>query len=87
PEMPDLLKSNYAAALAVLKAQGAVLVDVDAPTLNGIGEAESLVLHTELKADLNAYLATTPAAVKTRTLADVIAFNAANAATEMPFFA
>ncbi|MFT6570769.1 MAG: amidase [Sphingomonas echinoides] len=87
PEMPDLLKSNYAAALAVLKAQGAVLVDVDAPTLNGIGEAESLVLHTELKADLNAYLATTPAAVKTRTLADVIAFNTANAATEMPFFA
>jgi amidase len=33
------------------------------------------VLRTELKADLNAYLATTPPAVKTRSLADVIAFN------------
>lgn len=33
------------------------------------------MLLTELKADLNAYLATTPPAVKTRTLADLIAFN------------
>ncbi len=87
PEMPDLLKTKYEAALAVLKAQGAVLVDVEAPKLSGVGEAESLVLHTELKADLNAYLKTTPPAVKTRTLADVIAFDTANAATEMPFFA
>lgn len=71
----------------MLKAQGAVLVDVEAPKLSGVGEAESLVLHTELKADLNAYLKTTPPAVKTRTLADVIAFDTANAATEMPFFA
>ncbi|MFX5555219.1 hypothetical protein ABTE11_23335, partial [Acinetobacter baumannii] len=51
PEMPDLLKTKYEAALAVLKAQGAVLVDVEAPKLSGVGEAESLVLHTELKAD------------------------------------
>ena len=74
-------------ALAVLKRAGAVLVDIaktDAP--KGLGEAEGTVLYTELKADLNAYLATTPAAVKTRTLADVIAFDTANAAREMPFF-
>ena len=73
--------------LAVLRRAGAVLVDIvktDAP--KGLGEAEGVVLFTELKADLNAYLATTPPAVKTRTLADVIAFNAANAAREMPFF-
>jgi amidase len=77
----------YDAALAVLKAQGAVLVDVERPKLDGMGEAEFQVLLTELKADLNAYLATTPPAVKTRTLADVIAFNEANKAAEMPFFA
>jgi amidase len=74
-------------AIAVLKAQGAVLVDiakVDAP--KGLGEAEGVVLYTEFKTDLNAYLATTPPAVKTRTLADVIVFNSANAAREMPFF-
>jgi amidase len=46
---------------------------------------ELLILLTELKADLNAYLATTPATVKTRTLADVIAFNKATPA-EMVWF-
>ncbi len=35
------------------------------------------MLLTEFKAGLNAYLATTPPTVKTRTLADVIAFNKA----------
>ena len=80
------LAARFAAALAVLKAAGAVLVEVTPPKLDGLGDAEFMVLKTELKADLNAYLATTPAAVKTRTLADVIAFDTANAATEMPFF-
>jgi amidase len=45
-----------------------------------------LVLNTELKADLNNYLATTPPAVKTRTLADVIAFNQAHADRELALF-
>ncbi|WP_010218722.1 amidase [Sphingomonas sp. PAMC 26621] len=86
PDMSDVLKAKYEASLAVLKAQGAVLVDVETPKLDGIGEAELLVLQTELKADLDTYLATTPAAVKTRTLDQVIAFDTANAASEMPFF-
>lgn len=63
-----------------------MLVEVQRPALDGIGKAELLVLQTELKADLNAYLATTPATVRTRTLAQVIAFNRANRAAEMPFF-
>lgn len=87
PDMTQDLATSFDAALAVLKAQGAVLVDVERPKSEGLGEAEFQVLLTELKADLNTYLATTPAAVKTRTLADVIAFNKANAAAEMPFFA
>jgi amidase len=77
----------FDAALAKLKAAGAVLVEIDkidAP--KGLGEAEGKVLYTELKADLNAYLATTPMTVKTRTLAEIIAFNTANAGREMPFF-
>jgi amidase len=74
-------------ALAVLKAQGATLVDITTlKDRDKIGGAESIVLHTELKVDLNAYLATTPAAVKTRTLADVIAFNTAHADREMALF-
>ncbi len=74
-------------ALGMLRRAGAVLVDIaktDAPS--GLGKAEGTVLYTELKVDLAAYLASTPATVKVRTLADVIAFNAANAAREMPFF-
>ena len=82
---PDLALV-YDHALDMLKAAGAILVPVERPKLDGLGEAEFAVLATELKADLNVYLATTPAAVTTRTLDDVIAFDRANAATEMPFF-
>jgi amidase len=77
----------FDAALAKLKARGAVLIDiavVDAP--KGLNDAETEVLMTELKADLNAYLSTTPPTVKARTLAEIIVFNRAHAAREMPFF-
>jgi amidase len=73
-------------ALKTLTDQGAVLVDINDSSVKGLGDAEMTVMMTELKADLNAYLASTPAAVKTRTLADVIAYNKANAAQEMPYF-
>jgi amidase len=77
----------FAQALTVLQAQGATLVDIT--TLKDreeIEKAETLVLHTELKVDLNDYLASTPPAVKTRTLADVIAFNKAHAGRELALF-
>jgi len=74
-------------AIAVLKAQGAEVVD-PAPidTAGQLGTNERDVLQYEFKADLNAYLATMPANVKPRTLADLIAWNAANEDREMPFF-
>ena len=87
PDMAPDLKARFDAALEVLKRGGATLVDVTRPATPGLGEAEQLVLHTELKADLDAYLATTPAAVTTRMLDAVIAFNDANARQEMPYFA
>lgn len=77
----------FEAALVRLKEAGAILVEIektDPPA--GLGAAENTVLLTELKADLNAYLATTPASVKTRTLADLIAFNTAHADTELALF-
>jgi amidase len=74
-------------ALATLKAQGATLVEItELKDRDKIGEAERLVLDTELKADLNTYLATTPQSVKTRTLADVIAFDTAHADRELTLF-
>lgn len=79
----------FDAALARMKAAGAVLVEIETSNADrhAITAAEELVLQTEFKADLNAYLASTdPARVKTRTLADLIAFNREHAAGEMPLF-
>lgn len=73
-------RAEFERALTALRAAGAEVVEIEqAPTdLRAIGGWELTVLLTELKHDLNAYLASTdPAQVKTRTLADVIAFNAA----------
>ena len=87
PVMPAGLAARYDAALAVLRARGAVLVEAEMPHTDGLDAAEQKVLLTDLKADLNAYLATTPPAVRTRNLADLIAFNLAHAGAEMPWFA
>lgn len=87
PTMSAALGARFAAALDVLKAQGAELIEVARPNLDGLGAAEQEVLRSELKADLNTYLAGATAAVKLRRLADIIAFNRANAEAEMPLFA
>jgi amidase len=72
-------------AVAVLKAQGATVVEVDVRTpTQPVGEAEFDVLLYEFKDGVNKYLAQAKAPVKT--LAEVIAFNKANAAKAMPFF-
>jgi amidase len=74
-------------ALGVLRAQGAELVEIrEFPNRAEISRNELIVLLAELKHDLNAYLATLPAAVRTRTLAELIAFNREHAAVEMPLF-
>jgi len=66
----------FAEALALLEREGAILVAIEkGPDTSAIGQASFQVLLTEFKAGVNAYLATTPATVSTRTLADVIAFN------------
>ena len=81
------VQARFDAALAVLKAQGATLVDIQHfKDSDQIGTNENIVLMSELKADLNVYLATTPPAVKTRTLADVIAFNKSHADRELAMF-
>jgi amidase len=51
-----------------------------------IGRDEMIVLMAELKHDMNAYLATLPASVGPRTLADLIAFNRAHADDELALF-
>lgn len=74
------------AAIATMKAQGAIIVDpVKLPHLNELGPLEMTVLLYDFKHDLNAYLATRTG-LKVHTLADVIAFDKAHAAQEMPWF-
>ena len=76
----------FEAALAVLKAQGATLVDIKEFDDDGIGDDEYAVLLTEFKAGLNDYLRSSPAHIPVRSLADVIAFNKRMAAQELALF-
>jgi len=69
----------FADAVAVLKTKGAQVVELRAfKPAAALDEEELTVLTSELKADLNAYLATTPSSVRTRSLAAIIAFDRAN---------
>src|SRR5438876_6706042 len=75
------------AAIAVLKSQGAVIVDpADIADAGEYEDSELTVLLYELKADLATYLAAWAPGARVKTLADVIAFNEANKAQEMPYF-
>jgi len=74
------------AALEVLKAQGAILVDpVEIETLGKFDDSELTVLLYELKADIGAYL-TRLGPGPGPFLKEIIEFNERNAATEMPYF-
>lgn len=75
----DDTRAAFETSLQTMRDAGAELVEItEGPDMRAIGGAQLTVLLTELKVDLNAYLASTdPDQVKTRTLADVIAFNAA----------
>ena len=73
----------------MLKAQGAEVIEIKGPedaVMGKIAEFEGDALRTEFKAALNAYLASTPAAVKSRTLDDLIAFTTTEP-REMPAMA
>ncbi|WP_426492584.1 amidase [Hymenobacter sp. 102] len=73
------------AALEVLKAQGATIVEVEVEKLTDpLGQAEYDVLLYEFKDGVNKYLSTAGAGVKT--LTDVIRFNSENKPKAMPFF-
>lgn len=74
-------------ALAALTAAGAILIDpVELPTLAALDGPELDVLLYELKANLEAYLATRGPHVPHKSLAGLIRFNEHNREREMPFF-
>ena len=72
--------------IAVLRAHGATVVDhVKIPHVNDYGHAETTVLLYEFKQGVSTYLATRTG-LKVHSLADLIAFDKAHAAEEMPWF-
>jgi len=78
PSYSEETRAEFERSLQVMRDAGAVIVDITEPPADwrNIGTWELQVLMSELKADLNAYLASTnPEQVRTRTLADLIAFN------------
>jgi amidase len=88
--LPGTAEAAFNRALDVMRASGAELVDLQPDMAKGmaIGEPEFKVLLVELKAGLAAYLQGLPkgSKVKHRSLADIIAFNTANAESELKYF-
>ena len=86
---PNVDAALFDAALATLKAGGAEVVMLDGSKIDRqkIGQGEFKVLLAELKANLATHLQALPEGiVPHKTLADVIAFNKANANTELQYF-
>lgn len=76
----------FDAALADLARAGAVLVDVEYEAPGEMWQASLPVLMFELRVEMDKYLSTRPGTGGPRSLADVVAFNTANAAAEMRWF-
>jgi len=70
--------------IATLTSLGAEVIDNVEISKDGMGDASRSVLYYEFKADLNAYLESSGAPMKT--LADIIRFNNEHADSMMPFF-
>lgn len=78
----DALMENV---IEEMKRQGAVIVDpADLESFGKFDDTENTVLLYELKADLNAYLASRPGAPVS--LKEIIDFNERNKEKEMPYF-
>ncbi|NUQ18268.1 MAG: amidase [Sphingomonas sp.] len=80
------LNPAFETALAILRQQGAILVDIKKFDDKLIGKNEFSVLITELKADMGKYLEGSPAPIASRSLADLIQFDKDHAQQEMSLF-
>ncbi len=83
PRMDEVMNN----VIAALRAAGAIVVDrVTVETLGRYGAAQREVFLYEFKAGLNRYLAEPGRTSPVKTLAEIIAFNAANSPAELPLF-
>ncbi|MGH8079758.1 MAG: amidase [Lysobacter sp.] len=84
-KLPPEADAALQRALKLMRDAGATIVEVRMPNDGKWGASEFQVLLYEFKDGLERYLQTSDAPIKT--LDELIAFNRANAAREMPFFA
>ena len=84
---PDLA-ARFDAAIKVLEAQGAELVEIEAfeAASKTVRDSEWIVLTREFKTLLNEYLATTSENVPVKSLSELIAFNEEHAEQELSVF-
>jgi amidase len=81
------LDALFDAAVTELRAAGADVVSIDRfDGLERIRRTELQVLLTDFRIEIDAYLGASPAPIPVRTLREVIAFNTAQAARELPYF-
>ena len=81
------MEPMLAELVATLRAAGAEVVDpVTIPTLIKLSAVQGTVLSYEFKDGLNRYLAEPGRVTPMKTLADLIAFNDAHRAEELPYF-
>lgn len=82
----DDVKALFDASLADLTRAGAVLVDVEYSPPGELWQASLPVLLYELRVEMDTYLGGRPVTGGPRSLAEVVAFNRANAADELRWF-
>ncbi len=81
---PRIIKI-FEGCIDIMKQLGAIIIDpANLPNFNKFGKTETDVLHYEFKVDLNKYLATANARVKS--MADVIKFNEENKEQVLQYF-
>lgn len=90
PGFDDRVQALFTRALDDLKAAGAVLVDpANLPNMDAGSVFQALpmvVLNVEFKANIDRYLASLGPTARVKSLADLIAFNEAHRAEELPYF-
>lgn len=82
----DLIDAEIEKALAVLRDQGAILVDCELTNFAKTGAGSLELLLYEFKAGLAAYLKDYAPDAKIKNMADLIAFNLANKDKELQYF-
>jgi amidase len=85
---PPQVVAAFDNAIATIQGAGATVIDLDGAGFTfASADGEFLVLVYDFKIDLQKYFATRVGVpMANKTLADAIAFNSANASTEMPYF-